>query len=177
MTGVGQRMKYTKTAATAPPQKKVLLSEDIFRLKYPKDFIDFMKQNNCGAPLDAYRCFDSSNNTKVIDHFLGLMENYSTNPLGYYDIGVVWSQINDRMGIIGDELGSKMLPIVALEFGDYVCFDWRYSPEAPEVVLWDHEQSRPNEPPHVELIAKSFTEFLGKLKPLPPFDESLLNEQ
>jgi SMI1-KNR4 cell-wall len=170
-------MKYTKTAVAAPPKREVLLSEKEFRIKFPRDYVNFLQENNAGAPLDEYRCFDTSNNTKVIDHFLGLMEDYHTHPLGCYVVGVVWSRIYDRMGTGEDEIGSRMVPIVGLEFGDIVCFDWRNSPEAPEVVLWDHEQSRPNEPPHVELIAKSFTEFLGKLKPLPPFDESLLNEQ
>jgi SMI1-KNR4 cell-wall len=167
-------MKYTKDAATAPPRRKVLRSEEIFGIKYPRDFVAFLKENNCGAPLDAYQGFDTSNNTKVISRFLGLMEDYRTHPLGGYDIGVVWSQIDDRMGIIGDELGSKMLPIIELEFGDLVCLDWRRSPDAPEVVVWDHEQSRPNEPPHIEIIAGSFTEFLALLKPLPPLDPSLL---
>jgi hypothetical protein len=169
-------MKHTKDAIAGPPRREILRSEKTFGIKYPYDFIAFLTENNCGAPLDAYHCFDTSNNTKVIDHFLGLMEDYHTHPLGYYVVGVVWSQINDRMGIVGDELGSKMLPIVGLEFGDYVCLDWRRSPDAPEVVVWDHEQSRPDEPPHIEIIADSFTEFLGLLKPLPPLDPSLLQQ-
>jgi hypothetical protein len=169
-------MKYTKDAATAPPRREILLSEKEFGIKFPLDFVAFLKENNCGKPLDAYQGFDTSNNTKVIDHFLGLMEDYHTHPLGGCDIGVVWSRINDRMGLGEDELGSRMLPIVRLEFGDYVCLDWRRSPAAPEVVVWDHEQSRPNEPPHIEIIADSFTEFLGLLKPLPPLDASVLAE-
>jgi SMI1-KNR4 cell-wall len=168
-------MQYTMDPIPPPSKQYIDGMEKWYRIKLPKDYLTFIRQDNGGRPHN--RCFDTQNNAKVIDRFMPIMDDPNSHPFGYCEVGVVWSQISDRMGNGPDDYGSKMLPIVGLEFGDYVCFDWRRSPKEPEVVLWDHEQSRPRKAPHIEIIAKSFTEFLGKLKPLPPFDESLLNEQ
>jgi SMI1-KNR4 cell-wall len=78
---------------------------------------------------------------------------------------VVWRQINDRLEEYSEEPGGKVIPIVALEFDDMVCFDFRQFPDAPEVVVCDHERSPPWQP-HLEKIADSFTEFLNLLKPM-----------
>jgi hypothetical protein len=165
-------MQYTIDAVPPPSKRYVKEMEKWYGVKFPKDYLEFIQQDNGGQPHK--RCFDTSNNTKVINRFMPIMDDPNSHLFGYCEVGVVWSRISDRMGNGPDDYGSKMLPIVGLEFGDLVCLDWRRSPAAPEVVVWDHEQSRPNEPPHIEIIADSFTEFLGLLKPLPPLDPSLL---
>jgi hypothetical protein len=82
-------MKYTKTAALPTSKREILRSQKAFGIKYPSDFIRFLQDNNGGAPLDQYRCFDTSNNTKVIDHFLGLMEDYK--PIHLDTMSSAWS--------------------------------------------------------------------------------------
>lgn len=160
-------MKYSTEAIPPPSLAKLKPMQKYFGIELPADYLAFLKENNGGIPLN--RCFDTSNNTKVITRFMPVMDDTNSDPIGCYEVEVVWSQIFDRMGNDPDEVGSRMLPIVELEFGDKVCFDFRKYPDAPEVVVWDHERSRPNEPPHVEVVAKSFTEFLGLLKPLKPY--------
>jgi hypothetical protein len=88
--------------------------------------------------------------------------------MGQYDVGVTCSQINLYLGEDPDEVGSQLIPIVTLEFGDIVCLDFRKKPDSPEVVVWYHDQSKEYKPV-TEKIADSFTEFLGKLRPLEPY--------
>ena len=49
--------------------------------------------------------------------------------------------------------------------GDMLCLDFRNSEAVPEIVVWDHEQSKDLKPV-VEKVANCFAEFLTKLKPL-----------
>jgi hypothetical protein len=159
-------MKYTTNAISPPSRAEIIQSQKDFRVTYPADYIDFLQENNGGVPVN--RCFDTNNNTKVVHRFLPQMDDpNSDHAHGQYVVGVVWSQINGRLGEDPDEVGSQVVPIAALEFGDMVCLDFRKNPKAPEICVWYHDQSEEYRPV-TEKIADSFTEFLGKLKPLEP---------
>lgn len=157
-------MKYTTNAIAPPSPQKILRSQKHFRVIYPADYLGFLQEDNGGVPSN--RCFDTKGNTKVVHRFLPQMDDPNSDPdLGQYEVGVTWSQINLRLGEDPDELGSQVVPIAALEFGDMVCLDFRQNPKAPEIVVWYHDQSEEYKPV-TEKIADSFTEFLGKLRPL-----------
>lgn len=135
-------------------------------MAYPTDYVDFLQEDNGGVPIN--RCFDTKDNTKVVDRFLPHMDDPNSDPdNGQYAVGVTWSQINVRLGEDPEEIGSQVVPIACLEFGDMVCLDFRKNPKAPEICVWYHDQSGEYKPV-TEKIANSFTEFLGKLKPLEP---------
>jgi hypothetical protein len=157
-------MKYTIEAIAPPSEQEILRSQKSYRVKYPKDYLAFLKDDNGGVPVN--RCFDTKNNTKVVDRFLPQMDDPNSDPVhGQYDVGVVWSQIFDRLSGDPDQYGAKLIPVVALEFGDMVCLDFRKKPNAPEIVVWYHDQSEEYKPV-TEKIADSFSEFLDKLRPL-----------
>jgi SMI1-KNR4 cell-wall len=157
-------MKLTSSAISPPSTQRIERTQKYHQLKFPKDYLEFLKENNGGVPFN--RVFSTSNNQKVIDRFFSIMDDpNSDDVMGQYDISVVWSQAFDRLAEDPDQIGTRLVPIVNLEFGDMVCLDFRKKPNAPEVVVWDHEQSRELKPV-TEKIADSFTEFLGKLRPL-----------
>jgi hypothetical protein len=160
------RMKYTRDTTAPPSQERVIQLEGMLCISFPADFIEFLNENNGGVPL--LPCFDTSNNTKVIERFLPIMERErykSDEKFGIFEIGVVWSQINDRLGTDPDEYGSQITPIAELFAGDMLCLDFRNNEAVPEIVVWDHEQSKDLKPV-VEKVADSFAEFLTKLQPL-----------
>jgi SMI1-KNR4 cell-wall len=159
-------MKYTTKALPPPKAARLQRIQSGLHVRFPVDFLEFMESDNGGIPLN--RALETSNNVKVIDRFLPLLDDpkmYLEDDL--YDMPAVWSQINDRLGEDPDEIGSQLIPIACLEFGDMVCLDFRKNPKAPEVCVWYHDQSEEYKPV-TEKIANSFTEFLGKLKPLEP---------
>lgn len=157
-------MKITTDAIAPPSAQMVARTQKYHTLIFPQDFLKFLKENNGGIPVN--RVFSTKNNEKVIDRFLPLMDDPNSDQLmGQYDVDVVWSQVSERLCEDPDQYGGKLIPIVNLEFGDLVCLDFRKKPNAPEIVVWDHEQSKEYKPV-TEKIADSFTEFLGKLRPL-----------
>ena len=159
-------MKYTTKAIAPPTRQEIQRMQEGFKVQYPQDYLDFVQEDNGGVPINRF--FDTVNNIKVVDRFLPMMDDPNADHAhGQYEVEVVWSQINDRLGEDPDEIGSQLIPIACLEFGDMVCLDFRKNPKTPEICVWYHDQSEEYKPV-TEKIANSFTEFLGKLKPLEP---------
>jgi SMI1-KNR4 cell-wall len=159
-------VKYTTKAVPPPTAARLQRIQSGLQVRFPSDFLEFMESDNGGIPLN--RALETSNNLKVIERFLPLLDDpkiYLEDDL--YDIAHVWSLIDVRLGEDPDEIGSQLVPIAAFAFGDMVCLDFRKNPEAPEICVWYHDQSEEYRPV-TEKIANSFTEFLGKLKPLEP---------
>ena len=127
-------------------------TETMINLKFPPDFVEFLKKHNGGALKQRYFKLDS--NVKVLETFLAVVPDYKNHPRGELDIGVVWTWIEDR-------LNDYLLPFAAVYPGDYLCFDYENS-DPPKVVLWIHDQSEENEPA-TEPVAGSFAQFLGML--------------
>ncbi len=117
------------------------------------DYVEFLKRCNGGSPRKRY--FDVGGNSKVVERFLCILEDYKTNSDGAYDVGVVWSQIEDR-------LNSYLVPFAALFAGDFLCFDYAKQPHNPAVVLWDHDLSDEKKP-HTKFIAEDLNDFLKML--------------
>lgn len=119
----------------------------------PKSFVQYCQSRNGGVPISA--SLKIGEDTTVIERFLCFISDYKSDPSdGLFDVGVVWSQIEDR-------LDEHLLPFAALFAGDYLCFDTG-SETGEAVVFWDHERSQLDEPVTTP-IAGTFTEFLGML--------------
>lgn len=134
--------------------------EKYSRVKLPDSYIDFIKKYNVGEPITDN--FSDSNNSYVIDRFLGFVNEYETSPLGDYDISVVLSQIDCYLTDNPDLIGDELIPIAALFAGNFVCLDFTEDKENPSVCVWDHEESDEFKPVTYK-IADSFSEFLDML--------------
>ncbi len=127
-------------------------TEAMLELEFTDEFLTFLDRHNGGVPLTPN--FPLGKNVKVVERFLCLVKDYKTRPLGELDIGVVWSQVEDR-------LGEFLQPFAAVFPGDLLCFDFSTSDD-PSVVLWVHDQSEEDAPSTVK-VAKNFRAFLGLL--------------
>jgi SMI1-KNR4 cell-wall len=131
----------------------ILQNEEMIGLKFHSDYIEFLQKFNGGVPIKPY--FDFSNNTKVVERFLCILKNYKEDSNGMYDVGVVWSQIEDR-------LNEYLVPFAVLFAGDFLCFDYEEHPNNPKVVLWNHDLSDERKP-HTEFVANNLNAFLQML--------------
>jgi len=148
-------------ALPLPDDDFVTESEQELHVVFPEDYRDFVKRFGGGKPV--LRSFVASGHEWAIDRFLCLLENYADNPCGDYDIGVVWSELFDRMTDAPDSVGASMVPIAVLFASDFVCLDYRTSRERPAVVVWLHEESD-EWAPVICPVASTFTDFLQLLE-------------
>ncbi|WP_341279620.1 SMI1/KNR4 family protein [Paenibacillus sp. FSL H8-0537] len=123
--------------------------EKFWRVKLPKDFVEFLKENNEGRTLEG--AFECNGREYAIDRFLGM-----------YDIDVTLTQLEDRLTENEELIGADILPIVVLFAGDFVCLDFRKDSENPSVCVWNHEDSGDLEPV-TYFVADTFSEFISKL--------------
>jgi len=122
--------------------------EDEIGVRFPHDYLGFIATTNGGVPLSPY--FDLGDNTKVVERFLSFVLDYKHDPLGCYDVEVVWSQVEDRLPV-------GVVPIAALFAGDLLCIDT--SAGDSRIVFWVHDL----EPETVIPVADSFQAFSGML--------------
>jgi hypothetical protein len=141
-----------ETSAGKFTARYVRSTEEMINRRFTPAFLAFLKEHNGGVPKARY--FKLGRNVKVVDAFLSLVPDYENDPLGQLDIGVVWSQIEDR-------LNDSLVPFAALFPGDFLCFDHKGT-RKPRVVLWDHERSDQRGPVTTP-VADDFEQFLGML--------------
>lgn len=98
----------------------------------------------------------------AIERFLCILSEYKIHRLGMYDIGVVITQIEDRLSDNPDLIGVEILPIAALFAGDFICLDFRNEKDKPDVCVWSHEESEEDKPVTYK-VADSFEEFCDSL--------------
>lgn len=143
-----------------PTEELVSEKEKKWRLRFPEDYKQFLMNYNGGIPQE--KTFFCENREYAITRFLCIIKNIKETNLGWYDIGVVESQIGERLTNNEDLIGIEVLPIAELFAGDYLCLDFREDKNMPRVCIWSHEESREYEP-MIYCVADSFTEFLTKL--------------
>lgn len=143
---------------TAPPldeQYVKLVERMVGGLRFPADYLALMRRSNGGIPKS--RVFTVGGNDRMVDRVLSFVPDYRTNKnFGWYDVGVVWTQVEDR-------LGEGVVPFASLFAGDLLCFDFRKNHERPSVVVWDHEQSDTGDPV-TRTAAESFEGFVRLLR-------------
>ena len=155
-------MDFQQGTALAPPTK-VLIQwfETTYRLKLPDDYIAALKMGNGAIP--CRKEFRQGRRERMIERMLCLIQEPQNDQVnGWYDLTVVVSQLDARL--IDDEnlVGMNVIPIAVLFAGDFLCLDFRRTPESPVVAVWDHEQSRDLHP-ILEPVALSFTAFEAML--------------
>lgn len=148
-----------------PSDAEIASFEHYYRIRLPRAYVAFLRANNGGVPRGG-ASFLVGKRERVLERFLSILEDpRSAGAAGWYDISVVWTQIEDRLIEDLDMVGTDILPIAALFGGDFVCLDYRKNPKTPEIVVWDHELSDEGKP-HVDFVCASFDEFLPMLKNL-----------
>ncbi len=118
--------------------------ECAWRVELPKAYVDYLLEVNGGEPPKRY--FGCGQDVCVIERYLSIIPDASTNSTGMYDIDVVLTQVDDRIIADGDKLGYDIIPIAALYGGDLLCYDYRENANDPELCVWDHEESDELEP-------------------------------
>jgi SMI1-KNR4 cell-wall len=145
------------TALAPPPDERIRWFEATYRVKLPADYITALKKGNGAIP--SRKEFQQGKRERMIERMLCLLPNAQSDQVnGWYDLTVVLTQLDARL--IDDEnlIGMNVIPIAILFAGDFVCLDYRGTPESPAVAVWDHEQSRDLHPV-LEPVAPSFTVF------------------
>ncbi|WP_458122443.1 SMI1/KNR4 family protein [Paenibacillus sp. Z6-24] len=120
-----------------------------------------MKEYNGSSPIKDG--FTSNNHGYMIDRFLCILKVTGEQENEYYDIGVVRTQLEERIVVDEDFVGTELLPIAALFAGDFVCLDYRKNVDEPTVCVWNHEESSDLNPVTYE-VSNTFEEFLGMLE-------------
>jgi hypothetical protein len=128
-------------------------TEEMLAHDFTPDFLKFLKEHNGGVPKKPY--FKLDEDVKVVEFFLNLCPDYEDRPeFGQSDIGVVWSQIEDR-------LNDYLIPFAAVYPGDFLCFDYENN-DPPKIVLWDHNRSLEDKPVTYP-VTDNFKQFLALL--------------
>ncbi len=157
-------MRIDPTSLVPPPSREHLeWFERVYRVELPRSYRDFIQTWNGGVPIGG-AAIEREGLSRVVERFLPMLKDPNgAGTLGWYDIGVVLTQIEDRL-IDGDELiGTNIVPIAALFAGDFLCLDFRTAGTEPSVVVWDHEASGEGAPVahHVSSTFKDFLFMVG----------------
>jgi hypothetical protein len=147
------------TALTPPSDALVAEFEDANDVTLPTSFVALLRTANGATPLRPL--LETPRRQRVVERFLCLLDDYKT-PEGAYDMNVVMTQIDERLGDDEEEVGNSIIPFAVLFAGDFVCLDFRNDRAAPTVCVWYHEESTTFRP-LVETIAPSFDAFLAML--------------
>lgn len=128
-------MEIREGSVIFPLPDNTLLSEKEkkWRIKLPNAYKEFIKKNNGAIPIE--NVFICNNHSYVVDRFLCILKVTSQRDDEFYDIGVVRTQLDER--IVSDEnlIGVELLPIAALFAGDFICLDYRSHNQEPSVCV------------------------------------------
>ncbi|WP_080874115.1 SMI1/KNR4 family protein [Oceanobacillus timonensis] len=112
-------MKFKSESIISPLPDDALLSkkEGKWKINLPETYKEFIKKYNGGIPIKD--CFKCNNRMYVIDRFLGILKITGDIDNEYYDIGVVKTQLDDRIVFDENLVGTELLPIAVLFAGDH----------------------------------------------------------
>lgn len=144
-----------------PTEELIAEKEKKWRLNLPEDYKKFIMQYNGAIPKE--KTFYCNNHDYAVTRFLCILLNIQEREDGWYDIGVVESQIGERLTDNEELIGIEVLPIAELFAGDYLCLDFRENKNIPKVCVWSHEESGEFEPVTC-FVANSFSDFINKLQ-------------
>ena len=150
------------TTLPSPSDERITWFECAYRISLPASYLDVLQFGNGGVP--TLRIFDQGKRERLIERMLCLLNNPKVDQVnGWYDLSVVVSQLDTRL--IDDEnlVGMNVIPIAVLFGGDYICLDYRSSPESPSIAVWDHEASE-DFLPVLDTVASSFALFESMLR-------------
>lgn len=152
----------TDPAAPAPSDEHIAWFEGAYRVSLPRSFRELLQ--TCNGTVPTTPAFDAEGRERLIERFLCLLDDPAADDdLGWYDITVVITDINDRLGD-ADEIGTSLVPFAALFAGDFACLDYRGGGDEPAVGVWDHERSQEFQP-FVIPVADSLEAFADLCRP------------
>lgn len=155
------RIKSETIICPLPTEEYILKKEHNWRIKFPDSYRKFITSYGGGIPEEHK--FICEKREYVIDRFLCILSEYRNHHLGVYDVGVIITQIEDRLSDNPNLIGVEIVPIAALFAGDFLCLDYRESKERPNICVWSHEESEEDRPVTYK-VANSFEEFCELLK-------------
>lgn len=132
--------------------------------EFPPELRSMFLADNGGVPVKCVLCPQQ----RRIVRYLGLYGPDVVGPAAdHYSLHAVSVDfLGDRLSWSEDEDDTLLVPFAELFAGDYLCLDYRASEPPirrnPRVVVWLHELSEEFHPV-VEIVADSFSEFLGRL--------------
>jgi hypothetical protein len=145
------------SAHPAPSEARIARFESENGVSLPPDYRAFLRRNN--AARIATSVFSDGSRERLIVRLLGILDDErAAGPDGWADLDVVLSQIGTRLCEGESALYPSLVPIAELFAGDFLCLDFRRTPQSPSVVIWDHERSDDFRPVTIP-IAASFTAF------------------
>ena len=155
-------LKLKSIVLDRPSEAEIQRKEEMWRLKLPPDYRQFLKEYNGGIPEICE--FEGEHSTRIymVEFFLSMVKHEDYEKWGDYDIDVVCTQLDVRLTANEHLIGEEILPIAHIFAGDFVCLDFREDGEHPSVCVWSHEESGEFDPVTYK-IADSFTEFTEKM--------------
>lgn len=156
-------MNIITNSVIEPLPSDVMMEENEkkWHVKLPSAYKNFLKKYNGGIPKENHFYFEEEEYEIV--RFLGMVQNINVSDLGWYDIGVVESEIGERLTSNMDLIGMEVVPIAELSHGDYACLDLREGTDFASVCVWFCDESDEFEPV-TKKIANDFEEFLSMIK-------------
>ena len=128
----------------------IRLVEEQLGVEFPADFVQLVKENHGGSPLESDFVY--------MDPILGEVESCFGELLSFapdYEYSIV--RTNE---LLSGQLESGVVPFGHTGGGDYICFDYREMTGEPAIVYFAHE--RPMSESLIPLAA-NFAVFLEKL--------------
>lgn len=124
--------------------------------KVPEDYKEFLKSHNGGIP--SATLLKTRSNERVINSLLALKA-----PPGFGD------SIESHMKVYDGRIPKNTFPIASAGSGDLVLLNTESS-KLGEILYWDHNFESDDDDAsdyfeNTEVVAGSFSEFLGKLTP------------
>ncbi|MDM8147301.1 SMI1/KNR4 family protein [Priestia megaterium] len=146
-----------------PADQDIAKLEASFRIQLPNAYKQFLKHYNGCTVIDSTP-LTAINKRWQIERFLGIIKNFSEHPYGVYDIGCCETSLGEQGRNFYDEdlIGSELIPIAKLAWGDYLCLNFHYDKNNPSVDFLDYEESYECDPA-TSKIAETFQEFLSML--------------
>jgi len=134
--------------------------EEAFQVQLPAQYKLFLKRYN-GCELIENDILATINKRCVLERFLGIVKNYKEHSFGIYDIAVCETSLGEqeRNFYRDDILGSELIPIAKLAWGDYLCLNYHYDKNNPTVDFLDYEESGYCDPVTLK-VANSFDDLV-----------------
>lgn len=121
--------------------------EDIFRVIFPKDFIEVIIKNDGAYPKP--NIFKVNGREEVFNNLLSFSEGDYSNIIDTY---------ND----VSDRLIEKIIPFAEDPFGNLICFDYRVNNQ-PQIIFWYHEKAFNCKDSAISYVCDSFSGLLSML--------------
>ncbi|MGG3580939.1 SMI1/KNR4 family protein [Priestia megaterium] len=146
-----------------PQDQDIAELEASFRVQLSNEYKTFLKRYNACEIIDSTP-LTIVNKRCQIERLLGIIKNLSEHPYGMYDIGCCETSLGEQGQnfYYEDLIGSELIPIAKLAWGDYLCLNFHYDKNNPPVYFLDYEESYECDSA-TSRIADTFQSFLSML--------------